>query len=69
MAHGACVRPDRNPRGGRASPAPVGVRLTPYAFAAIGAILAFGMGAVAPAQDRPRFKAESELVVLQKLTL
>jgi len=46
-----------------------GVRLTPYAFAAIGAILAFGLGAVAPAQDRPRFKAESELVVLQKLTL
>ena len=43
--------------------------MTPYAFAAIGAILAFGLGAVAPAQDRPRFKAESELVVLQKLTL
>jgi Ca-activated chloride channel homolog len=64
VAHGACVRPDRNPRGGCASPAPVGVRLTPYAFAASGAILAFGMGAVAPAQDRPRFKAESELVVL-----
>jgi hypothetical protein len=38
--------------------------LNSYAFAATGAIVAFGLGAVAPAQDRPRFKAESELVVL-----